>query len=102
MKHYSINFFEFPNGKMPVVIYIKGKDAEMQGRVERKFDLLKIYGPFLSKPHSRYLGKKIYELRPEGMRLLYYWRRDEAVFVHAVDKKDFSQEDIKIAAKRKR
>lgn len=101
MADYEINNYAKANGVRPVVEYIKGKNEDDRGRIARKRDRLKIEGPFLGMPHARKIGK-IYELRPEGMRLFYYFKGHAAIFVHAVDKKDFTQADIVLSEKRRK
>lgn len=103
VKKYLIAYYKKADGKKPVEIYIKSRRAEEQGRIKRKLDRLEAEGPFLGMPHARkFAGTKIYELRPEGMRLFYYFEERLAVFVHAVDKKDFKQRDIAFADKRRK
>lgn len=72
-KEYEIYNYAKPDGKKPVVEYIKSKNDEDRGKIARKRDRLKQAGPFLGMPHAKKIGK-IYELRPEGMRLFYYFR----------------------------
>lgn len=98
---YLIGYYRKAGGEMPVVTYIRNKSVEEQGKICRKRDLLKKEGPFLKFPSTRKISK-IYELRPEGMRLFYYWKKRTAVFVHAVDKKDFSQSDIALSEQRRK
>ncbi len=102
MAGYLIAYYKKANGRMPVKDYIKSKQAEEQGKIKRKMDRLQEMGPFLGMPSAKKIGAKIHELRPEGMRLFYYWHGSTAVFVHAVDKKDFTQEDIIFADSRRR
>lgn len=101
MKKFKISFYCKENGARPVIKYIKDKNKEDKGKINRKFKLLEIIGHLLSMPHARRLTSKIIELRPEGMRLFYYLKDNEAVFVHAVDKKDFTQTDILTAENRR-
>ena len=101
MRKYQIGYYQKPSGEMPVKTYIKDKSPEDQGKIKRKQDQLEVKGPFLKMPSARKMGK-IYELRPTGMRLFYYWRGKCAVFVHAVDKKDFTQADVSLAEKRRK
>jgi hypothetical protein len=102
MNQYTIGFYKTSSGRRPVFEYVKDKNKEDQGKISRKYNLLEQKGPFLSMPHAKRLTKYIYELRPEGVRLLYYWHGKEAVFTHAVDKKDFRQSDITIADNRRK
>lgn len=101
MQNYEIGNYAKANGERPVVEYIKGKNDEDRGRIARKRERLKVEGPLLGMPSARKMGK-IYELRPEGMRLFYYFKGKVAVFVHAVDKKDFKQADIILSEKRRK
>ena len=101
MTNYKIGYYAKADGERPVLVYIGKKSIEEQGRIDQKKELLKKEGPFLRLPHARKFGK-IYELRPKGMRLFYYFSGAVAIFVHAVDKKDFKQEDIKFSEKRRK
>ena len=100
MTRYNIVFYHKRNGRMPVLEYIQDKSKEEKGRINRKLGLLELFGENLQMPHSKRLTKDIYELRPEGMRLFYFWSGKDAVFTNAIDKKDFRQDDIVIAEKR--
>lgn len=99
---YLIGYYQKASGEMPVVTYIKSKSVDEQSKIARKRDRLRAEGPFLKMPSAKKVAAKIYELRPEGMRLFYYWHGQKAVFVHAVDKKDFTQADIELAEKRRK
>ena len=99
--YYEIYNYTKASGERPVVEYIKSKNEEDRGRIGRKRDRLKREGPLLGMPHAKKIGK-IYELRPEGMRLFYYFKGHAAVFVHAVDKKDFTQADLTLSEKRRK
>lgn len=100
---YEIGYYKKANGDKPVETYIKNKSREDQGRIKRKRDRLYVMGPFLGMPHAkRFSGTKIYELRPEGIRIFYYFKGNTAVLLHAVDKKDFRQDDIAMADKRRK
>jgi hypothetical protein len=100
---YEIGYYKKVNGEKPVETYIKRKSPDDQGKIKRKRDRLEAEGPFLGMPHAKkFPGTKIYELRPEGMRIFYYFKEHIAVFLHAVDKKDFKQEDIAFAERRRK
>jgi len=103
MNKYLIGYYVKADGERPVVTYIKNKNPADQGRISYKQKRLEEKGPFLMMPHAKkFSGTKIYELRPEGMRLFYYFKDKAAVFVHATDKKDFKQSDIALAEKRRK
>jgi hypothetical protein len=101
MQIYEIGYYARADGNRPVLEYIKSKSLEDKGRIERKICRLIREGPFLHMPCAKKIGK-IYELRPEGMRLFYYFKGPAAIFVHAVDKKDFTQADIVLSGKRRK
>ncbi len=92
------------SGRKPVEDFVENKDEKGKAKIDFCFNLLMEKGPGLKRPYAAYLRDKIWELRPgintEEYRLLYFWFDKTAVFVHAVDKKDFKQSDIDTAVKR--
>ncbi len=100
---YNIGYYR-SGGRCPVDSFIESKNPAGRAKINFCFDLLKEKGPELKRPYAAYLTDKIWEIRPgintEEYRLFYFWYGKKAVFVHAVDKKDFKQSDIATAARR--
>ena len=102
-KRYNIAFYKLGN-RFPVIEFMKSKNRQGRAKINFFMDLLMEKGTDLLRPYGAYLRDKIWELRPgigtEEYRMLYFFKDDLAVFVHAVDKKDFKRKDIDIAVKR--
>ena len=100
---YNIAFYKLGN-RFPVIEFIESKNTQGRAKINFCFDLLMGKGPGLQRPYGAYLRDKIWELRPgigtEEYRMFYFFKDKQAVFVHAVDKKDFKQKDIDVAVKR--
>ena len=100
---YYIEYY-WNGNRCPVDNFVQSKDRKGMAKIDFFMDLLMEYGPNLQRPYAAYLRNKIWELRPgindQNYRLFYFWINNKAVFVHAVDKKDFVQKDIDIAEKR--
>jgi hypothetical protein len=94
---YKIAFY-WIGSRCPVDKFIESKNHAGKGKIYFLMALLEEKGPKLKRPYAAYLRDKIWELRPgintEEYRLFYFWHGKSAVFVHAVDKKDFKQKDI--------
>lgn len=102
---FEIGFYK-SGGRCPVDEFIESKNNTGRGKIDFCMDLLREKGPELKRPYAAYLRDKIWELRPgintEEYRMFYFWLGKKAVFVYAVDKKDFRQKDIDIAVLRMR
>jgi len=105
MDKYNIIFYS-KGGKRPVEDFIADRTKKEIAKIMFCLELLKIKGPALTEPFSKIIEDKIYELRVSfagnAFRLFYYWDRTDAVFVHAIVKKDMKlkRSDIEIAVKR--
>ncbi len=102
-QNFNIGFYKSGN-RCPVDEFIGSKNITGRAKIGFCFDLLMEKGHLLKRPYAAYLRDKIWELRPgintEEYRLFYFWHEKNAVFVHAVDKRDFRQSDIDIAVRR--
>jgi len=97
----------YRSGKFcPVDEFEENKPDKGKAKIEYFKDRLKEKGPFLKEPYAKKLTRYIYELRPgigtEEYRLLYFWHKNKAVFVHAVDRSNMTQKDIDKAEKRRK
>jgi hypothetical protein len=97
---YSIAYYK-SSGKSPVIEFICSRNEAGRAKIMFCMGLLREKGPELKRPYAAYLRDKIWELRPgvntEEYRLFYFWNGKTAYFLHAVDKKNFRQRDIKLA-----
>jgi hypothetical protein len=102
-QNFIIGYYRSGN-RCPVGEFVESKDDSGRAKINFCFDLLRSKGPGLRRPYAAYLRDKIWELRPGintgEYRLFYFWHGKNAVFVHAVDKKDFKQNDIDKAIRR--
>lgn len=93
---FKIAFYRIGN-RCPMAEFIGSKNNAGKGKIDFLMGQLEEKGPELKRPYAAYLRDKIWELRPgintEEYRLLYFWHGKSAVFLHAVDKKDFKQKD---------
>ena len=72
-----------------VKIFLQTLEEQTFAKVLHVIDLLEEFGADLRMPHSKPLGKGLYELRVRGfqeVRLLYAFRTNSAVIVHALCK----------------
>lgn len=60
---FDVEFYELPNGERPVKTFIDGLDKKMQGKALESLIILGEYGNRLREPHSKALGKGLFELR---------------------------------------
>lgn len=95
--NYKTGFYR-AGAHCPVDEFIESKGSAGKAKIDFYMDLLREKGPGLKRPYAAYLRDKIWELRPGintgEYRLFYFWYYKSAIFVHAVDKKDFKQRDI--------
>lgn len=84
---FEITMYCLPNGKAPVKEFIDSLKISAYRKFVYKKELLVRYGPWLSMPHAKYLGKGLSELRfttEEGdARIIYFLINNKMVLVHA-------------------
>ena len=87
---YPVKFFESTRGERPVEEFIKNLDEQMKAKFLHLYDLLRVYGPRLTFPHTKHVTKNIFELRIRGkteMRIFYVYHHNMYVLLHAFKKK---------------
>ena len=104
MNKYTIGYYH--SGKNnPVDDFVESKGAAAAAKIDQYIEQLKIHGPMLHAPYAKKLTGNIFELRPGiwtgEYRLFYFWHGNKAIFVHAIDRKEMKQRDIKLAEKRR-
>lgn len=91
-----------------VAAFIKKLELKMRAKVYKTIELLKEFGPFLTKPHSKFItgSKKLRELRiKQGsniVRLFYFHYREKTYIVTSgyvkkektIDKKEINKAEI--------
>jgi phage-related protein len=69
---WQIGFYQDHRGKSPVIDFINALPAKERAKIDIVLQLLGEFGTDLGMPHARPLRDKIWELRPGGIRLLYF------------------------------
>lgn len=70
--------------------FIQSLDPVTIARVIRTIELLEKFGHKLGLPHSRSLGRGLFELRVRGkkeVRIIYTYQKDSVVLLHGLIKK---------------
>jgi phage-related protein len=100
----SISFFVSNRGECPVEDFILSLSLKERAKIMAYLGELKVQGHNLRRPMADYLGDGIYELRPRGNRIFYFFfMRESAVLLHAIKKKTdkIPVKDLTICLKRK-
>ena len=69
---WRVGFYQDHRGQSPVLDFINELPAADRARIDLAIRLLKEFGTGLGMPHARSLRDRIWELRPGGVRLLYF------------------------------
>jgi len=84
--------------------YINSLGKDHKADIVKAIDLLEIFGHRIELPHSKSLGKGLFELRclRTGTRLFYCFDGAKAVILHIIIKKQskIPQKDLFLARKR--
>jgi phage-related protein len=84
--------------------YIKSFEEIYKSDIFQSLDLLREMGNKIELPHSKSLGKGLFELRclGTGVRILYTFSKQEAVVLHVIIKKQnkIPKQDLDLARKR--
>jgi putative addiction module killer protein len=102
MENWILEYWVDELGKRSVERWLLKLTREQFKAVSKELKLLEICGNDLKLPHSRALGKGLFELREQryGYRIYYGFYRDKIIILlHAGDKSK-QQNDIKIARAR--
>jgi putative addiction module killer protein len=102
MKKWVIEYWVDESGKRSVERWLLKLTHEQFRAVSKELKLLELCGNDLKFPHSRALGKGLFELREQryGIRIYYgFYREKIIILLHAGDKSK-QQNDIKIARSR--
>lgn len=84
----QVIYYVDARGKSPVLEYLYSLTRSEQQKIFAYISLLEERGEELRRPIVDYVGDKLYELRPQANRVLYFFMRTEyAVIVHAFRKK---------------
>ena len=88
-----------PKDKHDIERWFKKLTKEQQKSVTKVLTMLRIGGNEIKLPHSRSLGKKLFELREKrfGYRVYYMFYEEYIIVLLAAGDKTTQQNDIKIA-----
>ena len=107
MRRFGTFYYCLSNGKAPVGEFIDSLSAKSYSNFVFKKELLEEFGPKLSMPHAKHMGKGLYELRVSDLngkiRLFYFFvKRNSIIFVHVIVKKTQKtpKKDLNLAYKR--
>ena len=71
--------------------FIKKTDKKLSARIERSIDLLEVCGNDIEFPHSKSIGRGLFELRTEGnpqVRIIFVFHKGQAYLLHIFMKKE--------------
>jgi phage-related protein len=84
---WHVGFYQDHRGQSPVLDFINSLPAQDRARIDLAIRLLKEFGTELGMPQSRRLRDRIWELRPGGIRLLYFtYVNHQFVILHSFRK----------------
>lgn len=88
-----------PKDKHDIDRWFKKLTKEQQKAIVKVLSMLKLGGNEVKLPHSRSLGKKLFELREGrfGYRIYYMFYKDRIIVLLASGDKSTQQNDINIA-----
>ena len=99
-----VYYYTDEKGRSPVEEFIRSLPKDEREKVLSYLRLLKDQGYHLRRPIADYVCDDIYELRPKGNRVFYFFfMRENAVLVHSIKKKTdaIPASDIRLAISRK-
>jgi len=99
MKKWTLDYWDDESGKHSVERWLQKLTHEHFKAVFKKLKLLEKMGNDLKLPHSRPLGKGLFELREfnYGYRVYYGFYKDKLIILLHAGDKDTQQKDIKVA-----
>lgn len=104
---WKIIIYETKRGEKPVDEFIKKQQPRGQSKIVHNIGLLQNYGNMLGMPHSKLLGKGLYELRIRGkeeIRIFYCFMQNQTIYLLHAFKKQTQETPVKelnLALKRK-
>ena len=102
MKKWNIEYWVNESGKSPLEKWIYKLTIEQFESISQELRMLEKLGNELKLPHSRALGKGLFELRERqfGYRLYYCFKGNQLIILLAAGDKKSQEKDIKTAYKR--
>lgn len=84
----KITYYKTESGRSPVAEFIEALEEHEKKKAAAYITKLEMLGHNLRRPVADYLDDGIYELRPKGNRIFFFFFfRNTAVLVHAIKKK---------------
>jgi len=79
----------YANSKIEV--FIRKTNKNLAARIEKTIDILEICGNDIEFPHSKSIGRGLFELRTEGnpqVRIIFIFHKGQAYLLHIFMKKE--------------
>lgn len=102
MNLWKIEYWSESTGKSPIEKWLSKLDKEQIKSVTQGFDVLILSGNELKLPHSKALGRGLFELRENkfGYRIYYGFKGKCLIVLVAAGDKTSQDRDIKVARER--
>ena len=102
MSTWHIRYWTDKLGKNLFEEWLLNLDEKQAKIINKKLELLEIYGNQLKMPHSKALGKGLFELREQIYyhRIYYGFHGKQIIIILIAGNKRSQEKDIKIARKR--
>lgn len=102
MRRWKIEYWDTGRGKNPIEKWFDKLTKEQLKSVAKEIIMLEEVGNELKLPHSRALGKGLFELRERryGYRVYYALRNEYIIILLAAGDKKSQENDITVARKR--
>jgi putative addiction module killer protein len=102
MSQWHIEYWVAGTGKSPIEKWLDKLDKDQFKSVAKEISMLEEVGNELKLPHSRALGKGLFELRERryGLRIYYCFKGEYIIILLAAGDKKSQEKDIKVTRKR--
>jgi putative addiction module killer protein len=102
MKRWQIDYWSLGRGKNPIEKWADTLTKEQVKSVAKEIKMLEIVGNELKLPHSKSLGKGLFELREQryGYRIYYCFQDGFKIVLLAAGDKKSQKNDIRVARER--
>jgi putative addiction module killer protein len=102
MSTWQIKYWIDSSGKNPVDEWLTNLEPKHSAAVSKELNFLKLAGNTLPMPHSKALGKGLFELRERcyHYRIYYGFNGKQIIIILMAGNKKSQEKDIKIARKR--
>jgi len=95
---WKIVFYTDQRDKCPPLEFIDSLLVIEQAKIRNALQLLREFGTGLGMPQARHIQGKLWELRPDGVRLFYFANiKDQFVILHGYRKQSMKAPESEIA-----